>query len=264
VIYSLIGGDVNKVALNGDKLVINSGIGSVIVRAVVAPTSDRPGVTNQATIAFAKAAQTISFVLGQPSVPAGTSLPLTATASSGQAVSYVSSAPNIATISAGAANAVAAGQTTITATQTGNDNYLAATSVDQVLTVTSGGPSFESLFPGQDPNSDVDGDGVPALAEYALNGSTDSNDAGKLPQVEEGSVLAISAVVRTNDARLTIDAVTSANLSAGWNGPVVEGTVHADQSGVTNGFQRRRYFIDGSTSNQSFIRMRFRLSPANP
>jgi hypothetical protein len=44
----------------------------------------------------------------------------------------------------------------------------------------------------------------------------------------------------------------------------VEGTVHADQSGVTNGFQRRRYFIDGSTNNQSFIRMRFRLSPVNP
>jgi glycosidase len=264
VTYSLIGGDVNKVALNGDKLVINSGIGSVTVRAVVAPTSDRPGVTNQATIAFAKAAQTISFVLGQPSVAAGTSLPLTATASSALPVTYSSSAPGIATINAGSANALAAGQTTITATQAGNDNYLAATSVDQVLTVTSGGPSFESLFPGQAADSDVDGDGVPALAEYALNGSTDSNDAGKLPQIEDGSMLAISAVVRTNDSRLTTDAVTSANLSAGWNGPVVEGTVHSDQSGVTNGFQRRRYFIDGSTNNQSFIRMRFRLSPANP
>jgi hypothetical protein len=264
VIYSLVGGDTNKVTLNGDKLAINSGTGSVVVRAVVEATADRPAATNQATITFAKAPQTINFLLSQPSVAAGTSVSLNATASSTLPVSYSSSSTSVATISGGSANALAAGQTTITATQAGNDNYLAATSVDQVLEVTSSGPSFESLFPGQAADSDVDGDGVPALAEYALNGSTNSNDIGKLPQIEDGAVLAISAVVRTNDARLTTDAVTSANLSGGWNGPVVEGTVHSDQSGVTNGFQRRRYFIDGSTNNQSFIRMRFRLSPANP
>jgi hypothetical protein len=265
VTYSLIGGDVNKVALNGDKLVINSGTGSVTVRAVVEATTDRSAATNQATITFAKAPQTINFVLSQPSVAAGTSLPLTATASSGLPVSYSSDAPNIATISAGAANALAAGSAKITATQAGSDNYLAATSVDQVLTVTAAsGSSFESLFPGQDPNSDNDGDGVPALAEYALNGSTDSNDAGKMPQIDGSSLLTISAVVRTNDPRLTVDAVTSSDLSAGWSGPIVAGTPHSNTNGVPVGFQRRLYFIDGSTNNHRFIRMRFTLQPPNP
>jgi hypothetical protein len=73
-------------------------------------------------------------------------------------------------------------------------------------------------------------------------------------------------VVRANDPRLTVDALTSINLAGGWNGPVLEGEALPDQSGVTTGFERRRYFIDlsGPTDNQGFIRMRFRLSPANP
>jgi glycosidase len=268
VTYSLVGGDTSKVTLTGNQLVINAGAGSVTIRASIQATADHPADSKEATVTFQKAAQTITFVLGQPSVPGGTSVPLTATSTSGLPITYVSSAPTVASINqAGtAATALNQGQTTITASQTGNENFLVAESVTQVLTVTAGGPSFESLFPGQDPNSDIDGDGVPALAEYALNGSSDSNDIGKLPQVEEGSRLAITAVVRANDPRLTVDALTSINLASGWNGPVLEGAAHPDQSGVTTGFERRRYFIDlsGPTDNQGFIRMRFRLQSANP
>ena len=268
VTYSLVGGDTSKVTLNGNQLVINAGAGSVTIRASIQATADHPADSKEATVTFQKAAQTITFVLGQPSVPGGTSVPLTATSTSGLPITYVSSAPTVASINqAGtAATALNQGQTTITASQTGNENFLVAESVTQVLTVTAGGPSFESLFPGQDPDSDIDGDGVPALAEYALNGSSDSNDIGKLPQVEEGSRLAITAVVRANDPRLTVDALTSINLASGWNGPVLEGAAHPDQSGVTTGFERRRYFIDlsGPTDNQGFIRMRFRLQSANP
>jgi len=267
VTYSLVGGDTSKVTLTGNQLVINSGTGSVAIRASIQATADSPADSREATVTFQKATQTISFALGQPSVPGGTSVPLTATSTSELPITYVSSAPNVASINhqAGtAANALAQGQTTITASQTGNENFLAADSVTQVLTVTSGGTSFESLFPGQDPNSDIDGDGVPALAEYALNGSTNSNDAGKMPQIDGSSLLTISAVVRTNDPRLTVDAVTSSDLSAGWSGPIVAGTPHSNTNGVPVGFQRRLYFIDGSTNNHGFIRMRYTLQPPNP
>jgi hypothetical protein len=266
VTYSLVGGDTGNVTLTGNQLVINSGTGSVTIRASIQATADSPADSKEATVTFQKATQTISFVLAQPSVPSGTSVPLSATSTSGLPITYVSSAPNVASINqAGtAASALAQGQATITASQPGNENFLVAESKTQVLTVTAGGPTFESLFPGQDPNSDVDGDGVPALAEYALNGSTGTDDSGKLAQVEEGSRLAITAVVRTGDPRLTVDALTSFNLAAGWNGPVLEGEALPDQSGVTTGFERRRYFIEfGSTDNQGFIRMRFRLLPAS-
>ncbi|MDH6313089.1 hypothetical protein M2137_001876 [Parabacteroides sp. PFB2-10] len=60
-----------------------------------------------------------------------------ATASSGLTVSYASSNTNVATIVDGKIHIIAAGTTTITASQAGNDEYKAATNVTQELTVNS-------------------------------------------------------------------------------------------------------------------------------
>ncbi len=60
---------------------------------------------------------------------------LEATASSGLNVAFSSSNPAVATISGNTVTIVGAGTTTITATQAGNENYFAATPVDQILTV---------------------------------------------------------------------------------------------------------------------------------
>ncbi|OYV04300.1 MAG: hypothetical protein CFE26_17640, partial [Verrucomicrobiales bacterium VVV1] len=60
---------------------------------------------------------------------------LTATATSGLAVSYASSNPSVATISGSTVTIVGAGSTTITASQAGDVNHLAATNVPQLLTV---------------------------------------------------------------------------------------------------------------------------------
>lgn len=60
---------------------------------------------------------------------------LAATASSGLAVTYTSSNPAVATVSGSTVTILAAGQTTITASQIGNSGYLAASDVSQILTV---------------------------------------------------------------------------------------------------------------------------------
>lgn len=60
---------------------------------------------------------------------------LTATASSGLAVTYTSSNPNVATIVNGQVHIVGAGTTEITASQAGNNDYQAAAPVTQSLTV---------------------------------------------------------------------------------------------------------------------------------
>ena len=60
-----------------------------------------------------------------------------ATVSSGLSVSYTSSNTAVATIVGGLIHIIAAGTTTITATQAGNGNYAAATSVAQSLTVVN-------------------------------------------------------------------------------------------------------------------------------
>jgi hypothetical protein len=64
------------------------------------------------------------------------SFTLAATASSGLPVSYVSSNASVATVSGNTVTIIGAGTTTITASQAGDANYAAATSVPQTLTVS--------------------------------------------------------------------------------------------------------------------------------
>ena len=88
------------------------------------------------TLTVAKANQTITFgALGSKVLGSGT-FALTATADSGLAVTYVSSNPAVATVSGNTVTLVSAGTTVITASQAGNANYNAASSVTQTLTVT--------------------------------------------------------------------------------------------------------------------------------
>lgn len=72
---------------------------------------------------------------------------LTATATSGLNVSYTSSDPGVAILSGNTVTIVSAGETTITAVQDGNENYLSAENVIQLLTVNKADQAitFEEL-----------------------------------------------------------------------------------------------------------------------
>jgi len=69
------------------------------------------------------------------------SFALSSTSSSGLPVTYTSSNINVATISGSNVTIVGPGTTLITASQTGNSTYAAATPIIQSLTVTGGAPS---------------------------------------------------------------------------------------------------------------------------
>jgi hypothetical protein len=263
VTYSVVGGDAGKVTLNGNRLTINSGTGSVIIRATVAATADRSGATADATITFKKAVQTITFNMENNTYP--TSNPpvtLTATASSGLTVSYLSSVPAVASVNGSLLNFHSAGSTIIAASQAGNDNYEAATVLTRTIVVyQSSAPSFEETFPSQSATSDIDFDGIPALIEYGIGGTSTGNDNDLLPEMVEGSKLTMRAIVRTNDPRLSAGAQVSTNFANGWSGTLLPGTRDTDQNGVTEGFERRIYSIDASAHTQTFIRMQFDLAP---
>lgn len=95
--------------------------------------------SSSGSLVIAKASQTIQFA-ALNSVPVGSApFNLTATTSSGLAVSYTSSNTSVATVSGNTVTVYAAGTTTITASQAGNTNYNPATAVPQTLTVTSSG-----------------------------------------------------------------------------------------------------------------------------
>lgn len=87
------------------------------------------------TLTVNKADQTITFEPLLAKSMSDPPFPLSATASSGLTVSYVSSNTAVATVAGNTVTLVGQGTTTITASQSGNVNYNAATTVDQVLVV---------------------------------------------------------------------------------------------------------------------------------
>jgi hypothetical protein len=117
----------------------------------------------------AKANQTITFNTLSDKNDTDGSFTLDATASSGLSVSYSSSNTSVVTISGTTATIVAPGITTITASQAGNDNYNAATSVDQTQTIINTQLANQTITFG--PLSPVTyGDGT-----FTLSGTIDSS-----------------------------------------------------------------------------------------
>ena len=92
-----------------------------------------PNVNQSFTIA--KAAQTITFANPGGKTYGTAPFTVSATASSGLTVSFVSTTTAICTVSVTTVTIVAAGTCTLRAQQAGNGNYNAATSVSQTLTV---------------------------------------------------------------------------------------------------------------------------------
>ncbi len=92
-----------------------------------------PQVTQSITVA--KVSQSISFGPA-PSLTGGTGT-VSATATSGLAVSFSSTTPSVCTVSGSTVTAVLAGTCTIAANQAGNASYNAAPQVTQTLTVVS-------------------------------------------------------------------------------------------------------------------------------
>ncbi|WP_296618756.1 T9SS type A sorting domain-containing protein [Marivirga sp.] len=87
------------------------------------------------SITKGRSSQTISFTDLPEKFVNDEAFELSATASSGLAISYSSSNLDVATISGSTLTIIGAGQTTITASQDGNADYLAAPTVQKVLTV---------------------------------------------------------------------------------------------------------------------------------
>jgi hypothetical protein len=105
----------------------------------VTVTGTSGAITASTTIALnveAATAQTITFTNPGPQT-VGTPLTLSATASSGLAVSFASTTTNVCTVSGTAASFLASGSCTITASQGGNSIYAAATPVSQTFAVST-------------------------------------------------------------------------------------------------------------------------------
>lgn len=115
---------------------------------------DKASVTEVGAVS--KQDQTITGLNNMDKTVGDADFNLSATATSGLAVSYSSSNTAVATISGNTVHIVGAGTTTITASQAGNDTYNAATPVTATLTVNAAStsknlvsnPGFENVTDG--------------------------------------------------------------------------------------------------------------------
>ena len=98
-------------------------------------------------LVVSKLAQTITFAAIATKSPLDPPFSLTATASSGLALSYVSSNTAVATINGSLVTILAPGTTTITASQAGNAAYNAAPSVNRDLVVSKPSQSWTGALP---------------------------------------------------------------------------------------------------------------------
>ncbi len=131
---------------------VSTNAGTYVVTATITPAASTncSGITLTANLVINKAAQVITFdPIPAKTLGANNSFNLTAASSSNLAVTYTSTytsplAP--ATVSAsGTVNMLRAGQITITAHQAGDNNYLPASDVSQVLVILNNNIDVKSI-----------------------------------------------------------------------------------------------------------------------
>lgn len=115
---------------------VDAGLYDVLV---VVTDPDYSGSASR-TLTIARAPQTIDFAALDPVFDDQESLTLTATSTSSLPVSFASSNPDAATVSGDVVTLIGIGSTTITASQSGNENYQAASSVQRTLEVVRANP----------------------------------------------------------------------------------------------------------------------------
>jgi len=268
VIYSLVSGDTDKVSLVGNQLAINSGTGSVVVRATVASTADREGTSAEAIIEFQKMEQEIGFWLPFDEAAVGQEKNLVAdtyhpgtTNSTGLGILFTTPDTNAVNINGSLLSVTATNEASRVVASLNHSNYRALSVTNSFRAVIA---SFRSFFGTNLPNSDTNGDGVMALTEYALGGTSGSNNRHVLPTFDTSNsvvggntnrVLSLTALVRTNDPKLTVSPQFSTTLATNsWSSNNF--TTHETTAGVTNGFVRRTFtYTNTNNDPRAFLRL---------
>jgi len=114
------------------------------------------------------------------------------------------------------------------------------------------------------PSSTTGADGLSDLMRYALGGNAPGDSVAKPVSSVTGGYLVITAIVRTDNPKLTVvgEAVTNlGNYASGTSVVEVQGVDAADQDGVPEGCKRRTFsvVIEGSDTKK-FLRLKASLA----
>jgi hypothetical protein len=250
--------DTNVVLISGSTVTILKAGSTTITASQSGDDNYNAAPSVPQALTVTKASQSISFVLDPASGMAGTTRTLSAYATSLLPVAYESSNPSVASVSGSTLDLVAVGTTTITASQAGNENYAAAPSVPQTLTVSSAVSSFTTWNGGSASMTPE------LLLKYAIGGATNSTAASEQPTTSlTPTLFSLTAVVRTDDPKLTITPKATTSLGNTWNYPVTTtGALQSvNQTDVPIGCERMVYTLDRSANTKVFIKLETGYTP---
>jgi hypothetical protein len=257
--------DTSVVTVDGNNLLTIVGAGSAILTANQAGNATTyPAAPVTTELVVSKASQTVTLNIGSSTAYLGDApRTISATASSGLAVTVSSSDPSIVSVTGTTLGFLSVGEVSVTASQSGNANYSASSAVAS-LQVLQAIPSFGSVFPGQTASSDANGDGVPALLEYAFGGNPNSNNSSILPVPSmNNNQLVLTYRARINDPNLTIVPEVSTDLANAnsWSTvgitTTIVGTIVVD--GTT--FEIRNSLVPTTDALKKFLRVRVQTTP---
>ena len=100
------------------------------------------------------------------------------------------------------------------------------------------------------------------LKKFAIGGALNASANSEEPVTSlENSTLSITAIVRTNNSKLTIGAESTTDLSTTWTSAnVTSTTAGLSQSGLPSGCERRKFSVP-STGSKQFLRLQATLAP---
>jgi hypothetical protein len=168
---------------------LNGGACGVIANQAGNANFSAAAAVGQVVQVGAPTAQTITFA-AIPAQTAGTSIGLTATASSGLAVSFASTTPSVCAVSGATATLLTGGTCTIVASQAGGGVYGPAQSVSQSFTVKSNLQSQSITF--VPPATVTYGVGPIALSATASSGLAVSYSVSSGPWTLNGNSLTVT------------------------------------------------------------------------
>jgi len=173
-----------SMAFTNPSTVPNAGTASQSVTFTPEDAVNYDNGTTTISVTVNPADQTITFGALAAKTYGDAPFDLTATASSGLTVAYVSSDPTVASVAGNTVTILKAGTTTLTASLPGDGNHNPATPVGQTLTVLTPYGSWLAAYPslsGADalPDADPDGDGHNNQMEHAFG--TDPTVSSSVP-----------------------------------------------------------------------------------
>jgi hypothetical protein len=143
----------------------------------------------------------------------------------------------------------------IKADGTGNGIWDGTTNANGILTVTAAGSTFSGWGGGAETNSAL-------VGKYGIGGATNLSAASEKPvSAMDSNTLSLSAIVRTNDTKLTVVGEAGGSLT-NWSTNGVSVTASTNTNGVPEGHQRRVFSVDRTNSpTKQFLRLKATLQP---